>query len=94
MLVAAALTALALAAATLHPVSGGAAALAGWSGSASCTITVSGPGYQHSETQSWQVSGPASVRGSFRFVAARWTDTGSGSSQQTQGTRRATSPGQ
>ena len=57
----------------------------GWSGSASCTITVSGPGYQHSETQRWQVSGPTSVRGSFRFVPSRWTDTGSGSSQVTQG---------
>ncbi len=56
-----------------------------WSGSASCTITVSGPGYQHLETQRWQVSGPTSVRGSFRLVPSRWTDTGSGSSQVTQG---------
>jgi hypothetical protein len=57
----------------------------GWSGSASCTITVSGPGYQHSETQRWQVSGHTSVRGSFRLVPSHWTDTGSGSSQVTQG---------
>ena len=57
----------------------------GWSGSASCTITVSGPGYQHSETQRWQVSGRTSVRGAFRLVPSHWTDSGSGSSQVTQG---------
>ena len=64
----------------------------GWSGSASCTITVTGSGYQHSETQRWQVSGPASVRGSFVLVPSRWTDTGSGSSEVTQGdqTRKIT----
>ena len=56
-----------------------------WSGSASCTITVAGPGYQHSETQRWHVGGPQTARGSFRFVPSRWTDTGSGSSQVTQG---------
>ena len=84
MLVAAALAVSAISAATLHPGSGGAASL-GWSGSASCTITVTGPGYQHSETQRWQVSGPTSVRGAFRLVPSRWTDTGSGSSQVTQG---------
>jgi len=76
---------LAASAATLYPDSGGAAASPRWSGSASCTITVTGPGYQHSETQRWQVSGPTKVRGSFLLVPSRWTDTGSGSSQQTQG---------
>jgi hypothetical protein len=85
MLVAAALIVSAAVAATLHPGSGGAAAAPRWSGSASCTITVSGPGYQHSETQRWQVSGPTRVRGSFRLVPSRWTDTGSGSSHVTQG---------
>jgi hypothetical protein len=85
MLVAAALAVSATSAATLHPGSGGAAASPGWSGSASCTITVRGPGYQHTETQRWQVSGPTRVRGSFRLVPSRWTDTGSGSSQETQG---------
>jgi hypothetical protein len=85
MLVAAALAVSATSAATFHPGSGGAAASPRWSGSASCTIAVTGPGYQHSETQKWQVSGPASVRGSFQFVPSRWTDTGSGSSQVTQG---------
>ena len=57
----------------------------GWSGSASCTITVTGQGYQHSETQRWQLAGPTTVRGSFQFVPSHWTDTGSGSSHQTQG---------
>ncbi|MFZ1880186.1 MAG: hypothetical protein WAU41_08470 [Gaiellaceae bacterium] len=85
MLVVATLAFSATAAALLHPASGGAAAAAGWSGSASCTITVTGPGYQSSETQRWQVSGPMRVRGSFQFVPSRWTDTGSGSSQQTVG---------
>jgi hypothetical protein len=85
MLVAAALAVSAALAASLHPGSGGAAVPPGWSGSASCTITVSGPGYQHSETQRWQVSGHTSVRGSFRLVPSHWTDTGSGSSQVTQG---------
>ena len=85
LLVVVALTVLAALAAALHPGSGGAAVPPGWSGSASCTITVSGPGYQHSETQRWQVSGHTSVRGSFRLVPSHWTDTGSGSSQVTQG---------
>jgi len=61
------------------------AAAAGWSGSASCTITVAGQGYQHSETQRWQVSGPTRVRGAFQLVPSSWTDTGSGSSHVTQG---------
>ena len=85
MLVAAALAVSAVSAGTLHPGSGGAAASPRWSGSASCTITVTGPGYQHSETQRWQVSGPTTVRGSFLLVPSRWTDTGSGSAQVTQG---------
>jgi hypothetical protein len=58
-----------------------------WSGSASCTITVTGPGYHHSETQRWQVSGAPRVTGSFIFVPSHWTDTGSGSSTVTQGTQ-------
>jgi hypothetical protein len=85
MLVAPALAVSATSAATLHPGSGGAATSPGWSGAASCTIVVTGPSYQHSETQKWQVSGPTKVRGSFRLVPSRWTDTGSGSSQVTQG---------
>jgi hypothetical protein len=85
MLVVAALAVSATSAATLQPGSGGAASDVGWSGSASCTITVAGPGYRHSETQRWQVSGPPRVRGSFVFVPARWTDTGNGSSTVTQG---------
>jgi hypothetical protein len=82
--VAAALAVVATAAAAFHPASGGGAA-GGWSGSASCTIAVTGPGYQHSETQRWQVAGPTTLRGSFRLVPSHWTDTGSGSSHVTQG---------
>ncbi|HEX4520720.1 MAG TPA: hypothetical protein VH063_14155 [Gaiellaceae bacterium] len=61
-----------------------------WSGSASCTIAVTGPGYQHSETQKWQVKGPASVTGAFLLVPSKWTDTGSGSSTVTQGDQTRT----
>ena len=85
MLLVTALAVSATSVAVLHPGSGGAAASPGWSGSASCTITVSGPGYQHSETQRWQVSGPKTVRGAFQFVPSHWSDTGSGASQVTQG---------
>jgi hypothetical protein len=85
ILVAAALAVAATSAATVRPASGEAGAAPGWSGSASCTITVTGPGYQHSETQRWQVTGPTTVRGGFQFVPSRWTDAGSGSSQQAQG---------
>ena len=81
----AALAIVAAVAAVLHPAWGGAAASPRWSGSASCTINVTGPGYQHSETQHWQVSGPTTVRGAFRFVPSHWTDTGSGSSHEVQG---------
>jgi hypothetical protein len=62
-----------------------AAAGASWSGSASCRITVTGPGYQHSETQKWQVAGHATTRGSFVFVPSQWSDSGSGSSHTAQG---------
>jgi len=87
---------------TLHPAASGATSRAGWSGSASCTITVTGPGYRHSEAQRWEVSGPAHLRGSFVIVPSRWTDTGGGSSQVTQGdqtrditwTVKAAAPGQ
>jgi hypothetical protein len=88
--VAAALAVSATSAAALQPGSGGAAGSRGWSGSASCTITVTGPGYQHSETQRWKVSGPTKIRGSFQFVPSRWTDTGSGSSTVTQGDQTRT----
>jgi hypothetical protein len=74
----------------LDPNAGGAAAPQRWSGSASCTIAVSGPGYQHSETQRWRISGATTVRGRFRFVPSHWTDNGSGSSQQTQGDQTRT----
>ncbi len=84
-LVAAGLIVSAASVAMLVPGWGGAAAQARWSGSATCTISVTGQGYQHSETQKWQISGPTSVRGSFQFVPSRWTDTGSGSSHVTQG---------
>ena len=83
---AAALAVAASLAALLQPGSGGAAAtVAHWSGSASCTIAVTGTGYTHTETQHWQVSGPTTVRGAFRFVPSHWTDTGSGSSHVKQG---------
>jgi hypothetical protein len=88
--VAAAATVSAMLAVTFDPGASGAAASPRWSGSASCTIAVSGPGYQHSETQRWRVSGATTVRGRFRFVPSRWTDTGSGSSEQTQGDQTRT----
>jgi hypothetical protein len=83
-LVVAALGAAAASVAALSPAPGAAAA-AGWSGNASCTISISGPGYEHSETQKWQVSGPTTARGSFQFVPSHWTDAGSGSSHTQQG---------
>jgi hypothetical protein len=85
MLVVAALAVSAASAAMLHPGLGGAAAAPGWSGSASCTVTVTGLGYQHTETQRWQIGGATKVRGAFRLVPSHWTDTGSGSSDVTQG---------
>ncbi len=82
-LVSTALVISAAAAAAVHPVSG--ARASGWSGSATCTINIAGPGYQHSETQKWKVSGPTTVRGAFKLVPSHWTDTGSGSSHEVQG---------
>lgn len=79
----AALAVSAAAALLLVPVSSGAPAA--WSGSASCRISIAGPGYQHSETQSWQVGGTARVRGSFVFVPSTWTDSGGGSSHVMEG---------
>jgi len=75
----------ALAVVAIPAAAGAATPAARWSGSASCTISVTGPGYQHSETQRWHVSGPTTLRGSFRLVPSRWTDTGSGSAHTEQG---------
>jgi hypothetical protein len=87
--------------AALSPGWGGAAAPS-WSGNATCVISITGPGYQHSETQRWRVNGPTTLRGAFQLVPSHWTDTGSGSSSVTQGdqtrditwTVKATAPGQ
>jgi len=76
---------LVVAALAMTATSAGAATTPRWSGSASCTIAVTGPGYQHTETQRWVVGGPIKVRGSFLFVPSHWTDTGGGSSHVTQG---------
>ncbi len=78
------LGAVVLAAAAVSAVAG-AATPPKWTGSASCTIKVTGDGYQHSETQHWQLAGPTTARGSFLFVASHWTDTGSGTSHVEQG---------
>jgi hypothetical protein len=88
-------------AALVVPGAGGAATVS-WSGHATCTISISGPGYTHSETQKWQVSGPTTARGAFLIVPSHWTDAGSGSSDVTQGdqtrnitwTVKAAAPGQ
>ena len=85
MLAGVALAVAAASAATFHPDTGGATAPPRWAGSASCTLTVTGSGYQHSERQRWQLAGPTTVHGSFQFVRSRWTDTGGGSSHATQG---------
>ncbi|HTO25519.1 MAG TPA: hypothetical protein VMJ49_06425 [Gaiellaceae bacterium] len=73
------------AALTVAATSASAASSPKWSGSASCTISVTGSGYQHSETQKWAVAGPTTLRGAFRLVPSHWTDTGSGSSHVAQG---------
>jgi hypothetical protein len=91
----------AVSAALLVAGAGGAATVS-WSGHATCTISISGTGYQHSETQKWQVSGPTTTRGAFLIVPSHWTDAGSGSSHVTQGdqarditwTVKAAAPGQ
>lgn len=85
MLAGIALVVMAMPAAILLPDSGVAAASPRWTGSASCTLTVTGSGYQHSESHRWQLSGPTTVRGSFLFVRSRWTETGGGSSHVAQG---------
>src|SRR5262245_43641988 len=76
--------AVALGAAAFAAVAG-AAATPKWTGTASCTIKGAGDGYQHSETQRWQLAGPTTARGSFLFVASHWTDTGSGTSHAESG---------
>ena len=85
LLVAAALAVSITFAATYQRASGGTASSPRWGGSASCTITVTGHGYRHTETQRWLVTGPTTVRGSFQFASSRWTDTGSGFSRVTLG---------
>jgi hypothetical protein len=61
------------------------ASVKGFSGSASCTITVTGTGYRHSEAHSWQVGGSPTTRGAFTVVRSHWTVTGGGSKQETSG---------
>ena len=78
---------LAASVAALDAGPGKAATITAVSGTASCTISITGTGYQHSETQSWQVGGPLSLRGSITIVPSHWTDKGSGSKHETQGTQ-------
>src|SRR5262249_42733164 len=55
-------------------------------GSATCHISVSGPGYSDRQTQVWKVlEQKPTISGAMHLYSAEWSVTGSGSLHQTQG---------
>jgi hypothetical protein len=57
----------------------------GWSGWAQCQITIESPGYSHSETHAWKVSGGPKAQANMEISPMAWTVVGSGSLQRTSG---------
>jgi hypothetical protein len=65
-----------------------AAAAATWSGSATCDVTVTGPGYSDQQTHKWTMTGGAPTKsGAFDIYPGTWSVTGGGSLERTQGSQ-------
>ena len=62
----------------------------GWGGWARCLITVSGPGYTDSQTQTWIITGQPTKQGAFYVYPGSWTAVGGGSLQRSDATQSLT----
>lgn len=62
---------------------------ANWTGSATCDITVTGPGgYSDTQTHQWVMTGAAPTHsGAFDYYPATWSATGRGSFERSQGSQ-------
>ena len=60
-------------------------ALQGWSGWAQCKLTIESPGYSHTETPAWKVSGGPTKQANVEISPMAWTVVGGGSLQRTTG---------
>jgi hypothetical protein len=59
-----------------------------WSGSASCDVTVTGPGYSDQQKHQWTLTGGAPTKsGAFDIYPGTWSVTGGGSLERTQGSQ-------
>lgn len=64
------------------------AAVKTWSGSASCDVTVTGPGYQDQQSHQWKMTGGAPTKsGAFDIYPGTWSVSGGGSLDRTQGSQ-------
>ena len=60
----------------------------GWAGSAECKIAIQAPGYAHSETHVWTITGAGKTQANMEIYPATWTVTGEGSLQRVSGPTR------
>jgi hypothetical protein len=59
-----------------------------WNGSASCDVTVTGPGYNDQQTHKWAMTGAAPTKsGAFDIYPGTWSVSGGGSLDRTQGSQ-------
>lgn len=65
----------------------------GWAGQISCVKTVTGPGYNHNETQNWFVGGATQLQAGQTLYPTEWTSTGSGGDSAESWTVNATGSG-
>jgi len=57
-----------------------------WAGWARCQVTITGPGYNDTQTHTWTITGGApTAEGAFTVYGGTWSVVGGGSLQRTQG---------
>ena len=61
---------------------------AGWAGWAVCAITIQGPGYTHSETHLWTITGPGTTQANMAIYPTTWTVNGEGTLDRVSGPTR------
>lgn len=60
----------------------------GWAGWAQWQITIQAPGYNHSETHQWTITGGGTKNANMEIYPTSWTVTGSGSLERVSGPTR------
>lgn len=62
----------------------------GWAGWAQCQLTIQGPGYSHSETHLWAITGAGTSNANMEIYPTSWTVTGNGYLDRVSGPTRKT----